>query len=178
MMSAGARLTAATLNRNVAMTTSDDKPVLIQCPSAQPTEPDAVIFGIVTRAVDAPRIGYLTETQAVTEPLLALAGQARPGQVFRIAAPCMGSGCKHFDGSECRLVQRITAFLDPVVNSLPACRIRSTCRWFRQEGREACIRCPQVLTEVYTDDDQQRYVADPDNVASSAENKKIVDPGL
>jgi hypothetical protein len=169
-MSAGARLTAATLNRNVAMTTSDDKPALIQCPSAQPTEPDAVIFGIVTRAVESPRIGYLTETQAVTEPLLALAGQARPGQVFRIAAPCMGSGCKHFDGSECRLAQRITTFLDPVVSGLPACRIRSTCRWFRQEGRAACIRCPQVVTSTCTTDEQKRWIADPDNVGAASNN--------
>jgi hypothetical protein len=151
------------------MTTSGGKPAPLQCPSAQPTEPDAVVFGIVTGSAESPRIGYLTEAQPVTEPLLALAGQARPGQVFRVAAPCMGSGCKHFDGSECRLVQRITAFLDPVVSGLPSCQIRPTCRWFRQEGREACIRCPQVVTEAHPETDEQRYVADPDNLSGPAE---------
>jgi len=37
--------------------------------------------------------------------------------------------------------------LDPVVSALPRCAIRPVCRWFRQEGRAACLRCPQVATE-------------------------------
>jgi hypothetical protein len=157
------------------MTTSDEKPSHLQCPSAQPTEPDAVVFGVVTVSGESPRIGYLTETQPVTETLLALVGQARPGQVFRIAAPCMESRCKHFDGSECGLIKRINTFMDPVVSGLPSCQIRPTCRWFRQEGRKACIRCPQILTEVYTDDSQKLFVADPDNIVGQAENNENID---
>jgi len=37
--------------------------------------------------------------------------------------------------------------LDPAVSALPRCAIRPRCRWFRQEGREACLRCPLVATE-------------------------------
>jgi|1186.fasta_scaffold329570_2 hypothetical protein len=147
------------------MTASDKKPSVIQCPSAQPTNADAVIFGVVTGTAETPRIGYLTKAQPVTEALLALAGQAKPGQVFRAASPCAGGGCKHFDGVDCRLAQRITEFLDPVVSSLPACEIRPTCRWFRQEGKAACLRCPQVVTEVCTTDEHKRWIADPDSVA-------------
>ena len=142
----------------------------MQCPSAPATEPGAVVFGVVTGAPEKPRIGYLNEAQPVTDELLALAGEAQPGQVFRTAAPCMGGSCKHFDGSDCRLVQRITSFMDPVVSSLPACEIRPTCRWFRQEGRAACVRCPQVVTATCTTDERKRWVADPDNVGLSAEN--------
>jgi hypothetical protein len=29
---------------------------------------------------------------------------------------------------------------------VPACNIRRDCRWFRQEGRAACQRCPQIAT--------------------------------
>ena len=82
----------------------------------------------------------------------------------------MGNGCKHFDGSDCRLVQEITAFLDPVVSSLPACDIRPTCRWFRQEGKAACLRCPQVVTETCTTDERKRWIADPDNVGAAPES--------
>jgi hypothetical protein len=150
--------------RSVAMTVSDRKNPVLQCPSAPENEPGAVIFGVVTGTPEKPRIGYLTEAQPVTESLLALAGQAKTGQVFRTAAPCMGNDCKHFDGSDCRLVQRIAAFLDPVVSGLPACDIRPTCRWFRQEGKAACIRCPQVITATCTTDQYELWVADPDNV--------------
>jgi hypothetical protein len=151
------------------MTASDRKNPVLQCPSAQATDPGAVVFGVVTGTAEKPRIGYLTKAQPVTDKLLALAGEAQPGQVFRTAAPCMGHGCKHFDGSDCRLVQRITAFLDPVVSGLPACDIRPTCRWFRQEGKAACARCPQVVTSTCTTDEQKLWVADPDNIGAASD---------
>jgi hypothetical protein len=150
------------------MTTSDHDPGALKCPSALPSEPDAVVFGVVTGSRERPRIGYLTEAQPVTDELMSLAGSARPAQVFRMAATCMGGDCKHFDGANCRLVQRITEFLPPVVDGLPRCRIRSTCRWFRQEGREACVRCPQVVTEAQAATGVDLYVADPDAAAAPA----------
>jgi hypothetical protein len=119
----------------------------LDCPSAQAGAKDARIYGVRTGTSDAPRIGYLTETQAVSEKLLALSGPAKPTEVFRIAAPCAMTGCKHFEGNACKLAQRIVEGLAPVVNALPPCRIRPTCRWFRQEGRNACLRCPQVITD-------------------------------
>lgn len=134
---------------------------MIQCPSAQPSA-DAVVIGVVTGTAEERRIGYLTEPQPVTEALLNLAAPAAPAQVFRMASPCMADGCKHFSGGDCSLVKRIVASFDPVVSALPPCRIRPTCRWFRQEGRTACIRCPQVVTTSYEGTDLQRRVADPD----------------
>lgn len=133
--------------------------VTIHCPSAQPSV-DGVVIGVVTGPPDAPRIGYLTEPQPVTHEILELAAPADPAQVFRMAAPCMGDGCKHFSAGDCNLVKRIVAALDPVVSGLPPCRIRTTCRWFRQEGRGACLRCPQVVTNSYDGTELQRRVAD------------------
>jgi hypothetical protein len=134
---------------------------LIRCPSAQPST-DAVVIGVVTGAPDQRRIGYLTEPQPVTEEILALSGPAAPAQIFRMASPCMGDGCKHFSGGNCSLVKRIVASFDPVVSGLPPCQIRPTCRWFRQEGRSACLRCPQVVTNSYDATDLLRQVADPE----------------
>ena len=133
----------------------------IQCPSAQPSA-DAVVIGVVTGAGQERRIGYLTEPQAATERVLELAAPAVPTEVFRLASPCMGEGCKHFAGGACTLVQRVVASLDPVVSALPPCRIRPVCRWFRQEGPDACVRCPQVITTTYDATELQRQVADSD----------------
>jgi hypothetical protein len=135
----------------------------IRCPSAQPSA-DGIVIGVVTGTLEERRIGYLTQPQPVTEEILALAGTAAPAEVFRMAAPCMGDGCKHFSGGNCGLVKRIVASFDPVVSGLPPCQIRPTCRWFRQEGRDACLRCPQVVTNSYDGTDLLRRVADPDAV--------------
>jgi hypothetical protein len=138
---------------------------MIHCPSAQPSA-DGLVIGVVTGPVEARRVGYLTEPRPVTDEILALAAPVAPAQVFRIAAPCMGDGCKHFAGGECGLVKRIVASFDPVISGLPPCRIRPACRWFRQEGRAACLRCPQVVTDSYDGTELQRWVADPDAAAA------------
>jgi hypothetical protein len=122
-------------------------PAQIDCPSAQPGEDGARIYGVVTGSPDARRIGYLTQARPVTPALLALAGDAKPTEIYRIAAPCANHGCRHFADNACSLAARVVAFMEPVVDGLPACRIRRTCRWFHQEGKAACVRCPQVITE-------------------------------
>ena len=118
----------------------------IDCPSAQPGRRTSRIYGVMTGSAEARRVGYLTETVELTPDLLAMSGAAKPTQLFRIAAPCAESACIHFDGS-CTLAQRIVASLAPVVSSLPPCQIRPTCRWYLEQGGEACLRCPQIATD-------------------------------
>ena len=135
-----------------------DKPIL--CPSAQPDMEDARVFGVLIDTPDAGmRVGYLTEAQPITPDIVAASQPAKPAEVLRVAARCMGSGCVHFDGSDCQIAARIISMLDPVVSGLPHCVIRPTCRWFRQEGRAACLRCPQVITELREGTDVQKQVA-------------------
>jgi hypothetical protein len=130
------------------MTQSDGKqPKQIDCPSAQPEHEEARIYGVVAGEPGRPRVAFLTGTRPVTPDLLALAGDAKPTQIFRIAAPCANGGCLHFAEGACSLAQRVVAVMPPVVAGLPACQIRRSCRWFHQEGKAACFRCPQVITE-------------------------------
>lgn len=129
------------------MAHQDRAPSQIDCPSAQPDGEGAKIYGVVTGSPEARRIAYLTQPRPVTPELLALTGDVKPTEVYRIAAPCASNGCKHFAGNACTLAQRVVAFMEPVVDGLPFCNIRRTCRWFYQEGKAACVRCPQVITE-------------------------------
>ncbi|MBV8092431.1 MAG: hypothetical protein JOY71_18100 [Acetobacteraceae bacterium] len=132
----------------------------ILCPSAEPDMEGARIFGVQTGNPDQGfRVGYLTEAQPVTPDILAASGDVKPTQVLRVAAHCMGNGCKHFDGHDCKLAARIVSMLDPVVSGLPRCAIRPTCRWFRQEGRAACLRCPQMVTDLADGTGLQQQVA-------------------
>lgn len=131
------------------------------CPSAQPEMAESVVFGVIGGTAHEPRLIHLAEPQPVTEALLAMAEPVKPTEVFRFAAPCAASQCAHFDGAKCRLVQRTIALLPAVSQAVPPCRIRATCRWWQQEGRAACMRCPQVVTESYIPSDQMRQAADP-----------------
>jgi hypothetical protein len=139
----------------------DDKtPPTLLCPSVTAIGPDARVFGVLTRSpAEGLQVGYLTEALPATPELLAAAAPAKPTEIFRAAAPCSERACKHFDGTNCQLAARITAMLDPVVGTLARCAIRPVCRWFHQEGRAACLRCPQVTTEQRNPSDLDRAVA-------------------
>jgi len=124
------------------------KPLL--CPSAQPDMQESRVIGVVGGTPEDPRLGFLDEPQPVRRELLALAGDLHPTEIFRFAAICEESKCSHFDGRNCNLATRIVNILPAVANDLPTCRIRSECRWYGQEGREACLRCPQVITQNFS----------------------------
>ncbi|MFN2606674.1 MAG: hypothetical protein ABR511_02070 [Acidimicrobiales bacterium] len=118
------------------------------CPSAQPDMAAARVFGVRQSGPDGPRTAYLDHAVDAGPELLARAAPAGAPQVLRIAATCEESSCAHFDGTDCGLATRIVTLLPPVVSVLPRCAIRADCRWFAQEGRAACLRCPQVVTEM------------------------------
>jgi hypothetical protein len=117
------------------------------CPSAQPDQPDARVFGVQTTVGENQRrVAYLTETLPMTPDLIGSLGDASAPEVLRIAVPCMHGGCMHFEGGACELAGRVARMLDPVVGALPRCAIRPACRWFREQGPAACVRCPAVVT--------------------------------
>jgi hypothetical protein len=134
------------------------------CPSAQPEMAGSRLLGVVLGEPDRPEVAYLNEPAPVTEDLLRLAGPAPPTEIFRFAAHCNERACVHFDGHDCNLVTRVVRILPVVVDALPACGIRATCRWYEQEGRAACLRCPQVVTLNYRPSEPVRVTATPQPV--------------
>ena len=120
---------------------------------------DVQILGVISRDAEEPRLAYLDEALPATPPVLELAAPLDVSQVFRLSARCEERKCTHFDGVDCQLAVRIAKMLPEVVDQLPACNIRRDCRWFRQEGRAACLRCPQILTGNHEADEVLREVA-------------------
>jgi hypothetical protein len=131
------------------------------CPSAQPEMAGAVVFGIVQGSVETPRVAYMAEPVPVTPAVLALAGPVSPNELFRIAAPCAGGACRHFDGASCGLVTKLVQLVPPTVAGVPPCALRPTCRWWQQEGKAACQRCPQIVTLTLAPSEPLRFAADP-----------------
>lgn len=118
----------------------------LSCPSARPDSDGAVIFGVVGGTAEQPRVGYLERQVRPSGDLLALAGTADPGTVFRFGGRCAEGACSHFADSRCSLGERLVQLLPVVVDRLPPCSLRPTCRWFGEQGAAACRRCPQVIS--------------------------------
>ena len=135
------------------------------CPSARPEMPGAFAFGAVAGTVEAPRLVHFAGPQPVSDELLALARPAEPTEVFRFAAPCAGHACAHFDGQDCRLATRVVQILPAVVSGLPPCVLRPECRWWQQEGKAACLRCPQVVSECVAPSEEMLRAALPEVAA-------------
>jgi hypothetical protein len=73
-----------------------------------------------------------------------------PEQRFRFTNKCIEGACKQWTGTGCGVAARAMAALDrlPANALLPDCGIRHECRWYSEQGRDACRICPFVLTEI------------------------------
>lgn len=131
------------------------------CPSGQPDLPNARVFAIATGTEEKPELAWLEHSVPVTPELLAKTGAVEPQRIFRIAVACQESRCVHFDGTNCKLAQRVVGILPEFGGPLPRCSVRSSCRWFSQEGRAACQRCPFILTHNYEPTDDLTRAATP-----------------
>jgi hypothetical protein len=131
------------------------------CPSARPESMDGLVFGIVGGTATEPRLTYLKQPLSMTNELISRAGSVTPAEIFRTAASCAERSCQHFNGKDCRLVMRIIEKFPAVVEQLPPCSVRRDCRWWKQEGKAACVRCPQIVTDNYAPSEQLRQVANP-----------------
>ena len=119
------------------------------CPSAQPGMDNCQVLGVVQRDGPKPMVVYLSTPVPASDAVLAMTAPLKPTEVYRLSATCAEHKCPHFDGADCRLATRIVERLPSAVAALPPCLIRKTCRWFSQEGGEACLRCPEVTTVTY-----------------------------
>jgi hypothetical protein len=133
----------------------------LACPSAPPETPGSAVLGVVNGTPDNPCVTYLEELHPVTPDLLALSGSLAPTEIFRFAAPCQERACVHFDGVDCRLATRIASNLPAATATAASCPLRSTCRWFRQEGIDVCFRCPQIITYTRGPSEQLIEIAMP-----------------
>jgi len=122
---------------------------------------DAEVLGVIREVGGVEVVQHVATRIPVTPEILALSAPVSPAEVFRFAAPCAGNACSHFDGANCRLAAKIAQAVIETVPSMPPCRIRPTCRWFQQEGRPACLRCPLIFSETANPSSELAYAADP-----------------
>lgn len=124
-----------------------DRAAALSCPSASPDWEDAQLLGVVAGTARVPDTLFVGP-RPVDAALLALAAPATPAEIFRFTARCREGGCANFEGGRCRVAASVVRHLAPVAEaSLPRCGIRTHCRWWHEQGAEACRRCPTVVTD-------------------------------
>jgi hypothetical protein len=129
---------------------SGDDPVDFLCPSGR-CQPGSKLLGIIS--IDG-EVGYVQPALDLTSAFCESANLGRdPRTRFRFAEQCAECDCAQWDDQRCQVITRVLSMdaAAPLVSDasakLPRCGIRHRCRWFAQEGRNACAVCPRVVTE-------------------------------
>lgn len=117
------------------------------CPSSK-CQPGAQLLGVVK---EDGRVDLLQTPITIDAAFVARAKQGpKPELRFRFAHKCIKSGCVQWTGTRCGIIDRILVHVGDAIKdfALPECGIRPSCRWYLQNGAEACKVCPHVATEV------------------------------
>lgn len=138
--------------------TSSDAPPAIQdnpargeakdCPSATCQE-GALLLGVMT---GSGRLAYVQPPTRVDAEFVARAkARGHPERTFRFSSPCIEGACPQWTGDHCGLGEVLAKQVDvippPTSAGLPTCAIRSSCRWYSEQGRDACAVCPLVVAD-------------------------------
>lgn len=145
----------------------------LDCPSAQPDMEGARPFGVISGTAEETRVAFFRKSTLDNFDWRKDFGTRDATRLFRFGARCEESGCQHFGSGRCNLGARIQRELPAVVDALPPCLLRPTCRWFAEQGGSVCLRCPQVITMIPEADTPLNHVAAvrPANAVSDPERE-------
>ena len=118
----------------------------ILCPSA-PANENAILLGVVQTDGS---VAFIKDRIEVSREFLNRADTSTPLETrFRFSSACHGSACKQWSDGRCSVPERLVQLMPRSTatdTALPACSIREQCRWFQQQGADACRLCPLVVT--------------------------------
>jgi hypothetical protein len=121
------------------------------CPSGPIDEPKARVLGVV--GPDG-QLRFAEQPIVIDEHFKELAKKGRnPNRRFRFVTPCIQNACIHWQGERCVVADIVTDEMEAAETaSLPACPVRSACRWFYQRGEAACRVCPGVVADIFKEE--------------------------
>lgn len=116
----------------------------VWCPNGAARAPESVVLG-VRSGVDG-QVTYLADPVPASAVLDQVPTDIEPHRLLRFASHC-SAACTHHSPDHCTLAERTVATPTPAAPAAaPHCHLRVDCRWWRQTGLAACVRCP-ALTE-------------------------------
>lgn len=120
------------------------------CPSSR-CEKGNILLGVVQ---GDGTVGFLSERMTLDDDFVEIARQGRsPEKRFRFASSCVQCGCRQWKDGRCGVIDTVLDSVPAGAERLPQCSIRAQCRWFQQEGEEACGVCPLVITDLMVEEE-------------------------
>lgn len=118
------------------------------CPSSTCSE-GSVLLG---RVKSNGTIGFVQQSmQLDAASVEAFKQMGNPEQHFRFSSPCAQNGCNQWSNGNCGVIKKVlNALGNDLPPDAPKCIIRKSCRWFYQEGVQACYACSFVITDFTT----------------------------
>lgn len=120
----------------------------ILCPSSKCTE-GAILLGIV---LPDGKVAISSTEYIVDEEFVSEAKKGRtPEDRFRFSTPCAVSKCGNWNGTRCSVIDLVDEEVKERIGKAPAdfvppaCAIRPGCRWYLQNGSQACFACEFVV---------------------------------
>lgn len=116
------------------------------CPSAPLTE-NSFLFGVLDEKAE---VQYIDSVIPITEDLLSsFSNIDNPEKHFRFTMTCGKDKCAQWSDNKCSVGSAIQKADINNLNTKPMkCAIRQACRWYSQEGLEACTLCKYIVTDV------------------------------
>lgn len=113
----------------------------LDCPSMLPDLARAVIAKVV---VGEERLEFVAEEIQVPASLPLAADPESLLRRARFVGSCRAGECGHWTGVSCRLGHAIARVDIPSSIHISRCSIRSSCRWYKENGSAACRPCQHV----------------------------------
>jgi len=120
---------------------------LVLCPSSR-CKKGHILLGIVQANG---KIGFLDKQLLVNQEFVETAYRGRkPEKRFRFASPCAKVACKQWNSGRCGVLDNVFNCVpqEHRITEIPQCSIRNQCRWYQQNGYEACTVCPLIITDL------------------------------
>src|SRR5688572_18240761 len=125
----------------------------LDCPSSR-CEEGAALIGLVTTTGSIAFVGKPIRVTSEIRKALLQASAGRPEQKYRFTRTCIASRCENWsqESESCdigSMVAESAHALELTVHAykpLPECGIRSSCRWYSQEGPAVCIPCTALVS--------------------------------
>lgn len=148
--------------KDIALSDLDLDPVArgqLDCPSILP----GLARGVIAKVVPGQeRLEFLAKEIPVPKTLLIAVDTQTVLERARFVGSCRTVECGHWTGVSCRLGHAIATTQMPQSVELPPCSIRSSCRWYKENGPTACMPCQHsryVSIEMHTTKQARSNVA-------------------
>jgi hypothetical protein len=141
----------------------------LTCPSSA-CRPGNLLIGIVMPDGRVGSVEPPLEVDAAFADRVS-ADPGTPGESrFRFARECVTTACRQWRNDQCQVGHAAATVAErlEIVEGLPRCAIRSTCRWWQQEGRAACAACQWVVHTSARAETPNGTMTDPSWIATEA----------